>query len=409
MSTFEILALVLSLAAGLGYVNHRVLHQPASIALMAMSLCLSSGLLAAAHLKWLSVVPVTELLERIDLDATLLHGMLGALLFAGALHVRLEDLREQWLAVGLLALVGTLLSTVAVAGITYALLPRIGPSLSFGECLVFGAIISPTDPIAVLAILKQARVPRSMEIQVGGESLFNDGVGVVVFATVLGVVERGDADLRSSLVLFLREAVGGAAFGAATGYLVYRLLRSIDHYQTELLLTLALVLGGYALAERLHVSAPIAAVVAGLVIGNHGRQHGMSDVTRDHLDKFWELVDEVLNAVLFVLVGLEFIQLTLTRDTIVAGACAIPIVLFARWLSVLIPVRALARRSRFARGTVRLLTWGGLRGGISVALALSLGNLASKGLLLTMTYFVVSFSILVQGLTLARVARRFTA
>jgi CPA1 family monovalent cation:H+ antiporter len=408
MSAFEILALVISLTAALGYVNHRWLHQPASVALMALSMVLSVSLLTAAKLGWVDAAPLKALLDRIDLDETLLHGMLGALLFAAALHVRLTDLKEEWLSVGLLALVGTLLSTLCVAGLAYLVLPYVGSPLSVGECLLFGAIISPTDPIAVMAILKQARVPRRLEIQIGGESLFNDGVGVVVFTTVLGVVERGTPGLRSVLGLFLREALGGALFGLVAGYCVFRLLRSIDHYQTELLLTLALVLGGYALAERLHVSAPIAAVVAGLVIGNQGRERGMSDVTRDYLDKFWSLVDEVLNAVLFVLVGLEFMRLVLTRATITAGACAIPIVLLARWFSVSLAARALSRRNSWARGSVRLLTWAGLRGGISVALALSLGNLPSKGLLVTMTYLVVGFSILVQGLTLERLARRFT-
>jgi CPA1 family monovalent cation:H+ antiporter len=410
MSAFEILATLLSLAAALAYLNHRWLHRPASIALMAMSLCLSLGTLLAARCGWVRVEPIARLLDRVALDQTLLHGMLGALLFAGALHVRVADLKQQWLTVGLLALAGTLLSTLIVGGCARLLSSYAGLRLSLGECLLFGAIVSPTDPIAVLAILKQARVPRSMAVQIGGESLFNDGVGVVVFTTVLGVVERGgSANLRESAVLFAREALGGAAFGFLAGYVVFLLLRSIDHYQTELLLTLALVLGGYALAERLHLSAPLASVVAGLVIGNHGRAQGMSDVTRDHLDKFWELVDEVLNAVLFVLVGLAFIRLKFTSESVAAGFCAIPIVLFARWLSVGLPVRILARFSPFARGTVRLLTWGGLRGAISVALALSLPALAEKGLLVTMTYFVVSFSILVQGLTLERVARRFSA
>ncbi|MBL8743990.1 MAG: sodium:proton antiporter [Myxococcales bacterium] len=356
----------------------------------------------------MSVAPLTSILDRIDFDDTLMHGMLGALLFASALHVRLDDLREEKLAVSLLALFGTVLSTFLVGVLAHQVLRWLSLDLPFGYCLLFGAVISPTDPIAVLGILKQAGVPRSMEIQICGESLFNDGVGVVVFLTVLGVVARGDATVGDTALLFLRETAGGITFGLATGYLTFRLLRSIDHYQTELLLTLALVLGGYAVAERLHLSAPISAVVAGLVIGNQGRAEGMSDVTRDHLDKFWSLIDEVLNAVLFILVGFEVIRLTLTRDTVLAGVIMIPTVLLARLVSVALPIWSLSKRAKFANGTVRMLTWGGLRGGISVALALSTPAGPEKALVVTMTYFVVAFSILVQGLTLGRVARAFS-
>ena len=407
MSAFETLAALLSLAAVFAYANHRWIRQPASIALMAMTLALSLALLGASRLGWLRVEPIAAILARVNFNQTLLHGMLGALLFAGALHVRLDDLREHRLSVATLALVGTLLSTFTVAGLTYFALPALGLPLAFGYCLLFGAVISPTDPIAVMGILRHARVPKSMEIQISGESLFNDGVGVVIFTTVLNVLARGDAHVKDTLLLFFRETLGGALFGLATGYVTFRLLRSIDHYQTELLLTIALVLGGYAAAERLHVSAPISAVIAGLVIGNQGRSEGMSDVTRDHLDKFWALVDEILNAVLFVLVGFEVIRLTLTQQTVLAGIVAIPVVLLARWLSVALPISAMARHGTFPPGTIRVLTWGGLRGGISVALALSLPAASAKGLIVTMTYLVVAFSILVQGLTLGRVARRF--
>jgi CPA1 family monovalent cation:H+ antiporter len=407
MSAFEVLAALLSLAALFAYANHRWLRQPASIALMAMTLVLSLALLAASRAGWLRVEPIVAILDRVNFNQTLLHGMLGALLFAGALHIRLSDLREHRLAVSMLALVGTLLSTFVVAGLTYLVLPRLGLRLGFGSCLLFGAVISPTDPIAVMGILKHARVPRSMEIQISGESLFNDGIGVVIFLTVLDVVTSGDAEANDVLLLFARETLGGALFGLLTGYLTFRLLRSIDHYQTELLLTLALVLGGYAAAERLHVSAPISAVVAGLVIGNQGRAEGMSDVTRDHLDKFWSLVDEILNSILFVLMGFEVIRLTLTKQTVLAGIVAIPVVLVARFVSVALPIATIARLSTFPPGTTRVLSWGGLRGGISVALALSLPAIAPKGLIVAMTYLVVAFSILVQGLTLGKVARRF--
>jgi len=405
MSAVETLAALLTVAAAFAYVNHRWIRQPAAIALMTMSLGLSIVLLAIDAAGWVDVEPLTHVLDRVRLNETLLHGMLGVLLFAGALHICIDDLRDQKTVVALLALVGTVLSTFVVAGASYFLLDFAGISLPFGYCLLFGAMISPTDPIAVMGILKQARVPATLEIMISGESLFNDGVGVVIFLTVLQVLTKGETSVGDTALLFLRETAGGTIFGLASGYVTFRLLKSIDHYQTELLLTIALVLGGYALAERLHISAPIAAVVAGLVIGNQGRERGMSEITRDHLDKFWSLVDDILNAALFVLVGFEVIRLTLTKQTLLAGVLAIPVVLLARFVSVALPVRVMSFRSKFARGTIRILTWGGLRGAISVALALSIPDGPHKGLIVTMTYLVVAFSVLAQGLTLGRIAR----
>jgi CPA1 family monovalent cation:H+ antiporter len=408
VSAFETLAVLLTVVAAFAYLNHRWIRRPPAIALMAMSLASSTLLILLDRLGWLHVTGVaTQILDRIDLDDTLLHGMLGVLLFAGALHVDLGELRTHRVAIAVLALGGTVASTFIVGALSYALSRLLGLPLPFGHCLLFGALISPTDPVAVLGILRHAGIPRALEVQISGESLFNDGVGVVIFLTVLGIVTGGgDVTATKVLGLFAREAVGGAAFGLATGYVTYRLLRSIDHYQTELLLTLALVLGGYALAERLHLSAPIAAVVGGLVIGNQGRARGMSDVTRDHLDKFWSLVDEVMNAALFVLVGFELIRLTLPRHAIAASLAMIPVVLLARLITVAGPVAALARAVPFERGSVVILTWGGLRGGISVALALSTPAGPEHDLIVCMTYFVVVFSICVQGLTLERVAAR---
>ncbi len=410
MTTFDILAALLTISAAFAYVNHRLIRLPPAVGLMAMSLVVSLVLIGVDRLGWLHVTGIaTTILERIDLDDTLLHGMLGVLLFAGALHIDLRELREQKLAIGALAVGGTVLSTLVIGAATFVVLPWLGLRLSVGYCMLFGALISPTDPIAVLGILRTARVPRTMEIQIAGESLFNDGVGVVVFLTILGIVSGGDqVTTRAVATLFVREALGGVVFGLVTGYLTFRLLRSIDHYQTELLLTLALVVGGYALAERLHVSAPLGAVVAGLVIGNQGRALGMSDLTRDHIDKFWALIDDIMNAILFVLVGFEVIRLEITGRAVTAGVVMIPVVLAARFVSVAAPTWALARAVAFARGTVWVLTWGGLRGGISVALALSVPPGRPHDLIVTMTYLVVIFSILVQGLTLGRVARRFS-
>jgi monovalent cation:H+ antiporter, CPA1 family len=413
VSAFEVLATLLTTAAVFAYVNHRWVKLPAAIAIMAMSLASSLLLIAVDRLAWLPLAGTAgHVLQRVDFNETLLHGMLGALLFAGALHIDLRDLREELLAVASLAVVGTILSTFIVGGLFYGIVAALDVPLGFGYCLLFGALISPTDPVAVLGVLKSARVPKTLETQIAGESLLNDGVGVVVFVTVLGVVTKaGETTIADVTVLFLREAVGGAVFGLVTGYVTYRLLRSIDHYQTELLLTLGLVLGGYALAEAIHVSAPIAAVVAGLLIGNSGRALAMSDVTRDHLDKFWSLIDEILNAILFVLVGFEVIRISLHRLEVLIGVLAIVGVLLGRLASVAAPLAVVSRlkKKKAAPGQIQILTWGGLRGGISVALALSLPAGPQRDLVVSTTYIVVVFSVLVQGLTLGRLARRFAS
>jgi monovalent cation:H+ antiporter, CPA1 family len=407
MSAYETLGALLTIAAAFAYLNHRFLRLPPAIGLMAMSLVLSLLLLAAGA----AGLPVTRAtsawLDHVAFNETLLHGMLGALLFAGALHINVDDLRKEGPVVLALALGGTLISTALVGGAMFLVLPYLHLPIPFGYCLLFGSLISPTDPIAVLGILRQARIPKSVEMQIAGESMFNDGVGVVVFLTVLGAITQGNASLVSVSTLFLREAVGGAIFGVVTGWICFRLLRSIDHYQTELLITLALVLGGYALAERLHLSAPIAAVTSGLLVGNQGRKLGMSDVTRDHLDKFWMLVDEVLNAVLFVLIGLEMLRLKLSIPVVFAGLVACVIVLTARLISISVPALFLRSRMTSAPGAVWILTWGGLRGGISVALALSMPMGEARDVVVVITYVVVIFSVLVQGLTLGRLARRF--
>ena len=407
LTGYEVIGGLMSVAAAFAYVNHRWVRLPPAIGMMAMSLCASMSLLGLERLGLLSVSGhAAAVLAHLSFDQTLLHGMLGALLFAGALHVDLDDLREQRLAIGVLALLGTTLSSLAVGGAMYVLLPLVGLPTPLAFCLLFGTLISPTDPIAVLGILKAAKVPRALEIKITGESLFNDGVGVVLFLTVSGVVSHGHADATEVAKLFVQEVAGGLLFGAAGGYLAFRLLRSVDHYQTELLITLALVLGGYALAERLHISAPIAAVVSGLLIGNQGRTLAMSDVTRDHLDKFWSLADEVLNAVLFVMIGFEMMRLRVSGTLVLAGGLGVVVVLAARWLSVSLPIAALGRLTPFARGTVTILTWGGLRGGISVALALSLPVGPHRDAIVAITYAVVVFSVLVQGLSLGAVARR---
>ncbi len=403
MSLFEIAAILLTLAALFSYFNERYVGMPTTIGLMFISLVISLGLIAIANVGLDVESRAESVLAQIDFSELLLHGMLGFLLFAGALHVNLGDLLQQKWVISSLATAGLLISTLIVASLTWILLRSLGLDLPFIYCLLFGSLISPTDPIAVLGILKNANAPKSLETKITGESLFNDGVGVVVFIVLLDVVRGGhEIDAGGVVLFFLQEAVGGAVFGLATGFLVYWMLKSVDNYPVEILLTMALVTGTYALAETLHLSAPIAVVVAGLLIGNQGRALAMSEKTCEHLDSFWELVDEILNAVLFVLIGLEILVLQFNLSYLLAGLAAIPLVLAARWVSVGIPISLLRLRREFSPNVVKIMTWGGLRGGISVALALSLPSGPERDVILAITYTVVVFSILVQGLTIGR-------
>lgn len=414
MGLFQIFAILLVLTASFGWLNHRYLGLPTTVGLMVIALALSLLLIFAHPFDPRLEQEAARLLESIDFDRTLLHGVLGFLLFAGALHVDVSDLRQQGLVIGVLATIGTLLSTVVVGGLAWLVMRGLDIPVPLLHALLFGALISPTDPIAVLAMLKSIGAPRRLEIQIGGESLFNDGVGVVVFLTLLEMAQVGPRDggigVGTILKLFAQEAIGGLLFGLGAGVAAYQMLKRIDSYQIEILISLALVAGGYALADALHLSAPLAMVVAGLLIGNHGRAFAMSDRTREHLDTFWELVDEMLNAMLFVLLGLEVFILTFRGAYLVAGLVAIPVVLGARFLAVGIPIGILARFLEFTPNTVKILTWAGLRGGISVALALSLRAWlpsATTGVLLVMTYVVVVFSVVVQGLTMRRVLQRY--
>ncbi len=408
MSVFQVIAVLLTLTALFSYLNYRFIRLPTTIGVMLIALIASLALIALQHFGF-SIGPMAgRVLQSVDFGQTLLQGMLSFLLFAGALHINLNDLAKQKWVITILAVVGVLISTFVFGTAIYFVLAWLSLKLSYVWCLLFGALISPTDPIAVLGILKSARVPKSLEIQIAGESLFNDGIGVVVFLVLYEIAVRGDQPSFTHIsTVFLEEAVGGAVVGLLLGWITYRLLKAVDQYQVEVLLTLALVAGGYALASAMHTSGPIAIVCAGVLIGNHGRRFAMSDTTREHLDTFWELVDEILNALLFVLIGLEVLVLTFTRDLLFAGLLAIPAILFARWVSVGAPVLAMSRWQKFAPGTVTIMTWGGLRGGISVALALSLPVGSERELVLAMTYVLVVFSISVQGLTIKQVVMRF--
>ncbi|KAA3629550.1 MAG: sodium:proton antiporter [Proteobacteria bacterium] len=407
MTLFDVIAVLLTLSALFSYINHCYIRLPASIGVMLLALLLSLGLVLAGHFGLPLDTHAARLLSSIDFNQALLHGMLSFLLFAGALHVNLNDLASQKWVITLLATIGLLVSTFLVGTLAWVLFDALGLTLPLLYCLLFGALISPTDPIAVLGILKKAGVSKSLETKITGESLFNDGVAVVVFLVLLGIVQGGDEIGPTDVLrLFFQEAVGGALLGLVLGWLVYHLFARVDQYQVEVLLTLSLVTGGYALASALHLSGPIAIVVAGLLIGNQGRRFAMSATTVQHLDTFWELVDEVLNAVLFLLIGLELLVLTFTGDYLIAGLVMIPLVLAARLISVALPVMLLRRVRAFSPGVIRLLTWGGLRGGISVALALSLPAGEPRQQILAVTYVVVVFSIVVQGLTIGRLVKR---
>ena len=412
LSLFSLVSILISLAAVSSYLNYRYIKLPTTIGVMLVALVGSLALIVAGPYAGGFRGEAAQLVGQVDFDQVVLHGMLAFLLFAGAIHVNLEDLGREWLTISLLAVLGTLVSTVLVGGLTWLVLGWLGLGVPLIATLMFGALISPTDPIAVLGIMKSVEAPRQLEIQVAGESLFNDGLGVVVFLVLLEL--SADTTAPASLgvgavgLLLLREVGGALALGLVAGLVVYQMLKRVDNYQVEVLLTLALAMGLYALADAEHLSAPIAVVVAGLFVGNQGRAFAMTERTREHVDAFWELVDEILNVVLFLLIGLELLVLPIERGWLVAGALAIPIVLAARWLTVGGIVGALNRVRPQSRGAITVLTWGGLRGGISVALALSLPTSASRSLLLTLTYFVVVFSILVQGLSVGRVIRHAT-
>ena len=410
MNLLDTTAILLTLAAVFGYVNHRVFKLPTSIGILLIGLGLSVLLLlfGGENLR----TSADHFVSQIDFNRTVMNGMLSFLLFAGALHVNLEDLRDQKWVVAILASVGLIVSTFLVGSISYFVFSWAGLAVPYLWCLVFGSLISPTDPVAVLGILKKVGVPKSLETKITGESLFNDGVGVVVYLVLVGLaMGQAEATVSSVSQLFLVEVGGGLLLGGVLGYLAYWMLKTIDNYQIEVLITLALVTGGYQLASSWHLSGPLAMVVAGLMIGNQGRVMAMSETTRRNLDLFWELIDEVLNALLFLLIGLEIFILDWSIPATIAGVSLVAVVLASRMCAVSLPVVILRRSKEFSPGVIRILTWGGLRGGISVALALALpkdGSLTegARQAILMATYIIVIFSIAVQGLSLKPVITR---
>ncbi len=408
MTLFEITAVLMVLTALFTYINYRVLRMPTTIGVMFIALVTSLGIVALAGFGVdIGQTHLSRILENIDFNQTLLHGMLSFLLFAGAMHIKLEDLTSQKWVISILATAGVIVSTFIVGGLTWLMLGLLAIPASFTYCLLFGALISPTDPVAVIGILKTAGVPKTLETKIAGESLFNHGIGVVVFLIILELAQGGgDFTMAKVAQLFFEEAVGGALLGLVIGVLAYQMLKRVNNYQVEIIITLALVMGGFALADRIHTSGPITIVVAGLLIGNHGRAFAMSDITRERLDNFWELMDEILNALLFLLIGLEILIIPFSRALLLSGVIAILITLFARWASVGGAVLLMQNFRSFSRGAVKILTWGGLRGGISVALALSIPAVPERTTIITITYCIVVFSIVIQGMTLGTLVNR---
>lgn len=373
---------LITLAALFSWLNHRFIRQPVSVAMLLFSLALSLGLVALGKLGLDAQSLARATIGAIELDRALLDGMLSFLLFAGALHVDLDELAKRRWAIAFLASLGVVVSALVAGGALWGIFGALGLPIPLIWCLVFGALISPTDPIAVLGILKSARAEKSLGAKMAGEALLNDGFGIVLFVLFLGIAMGGEeATFASVSALFAREVLGGALFGLAIGYGAYRLLSGLDSYEVEILLTLALVMGGYAAARA------------------------MAARSRERVGQFWELIDEIFNAVLFIMIGLELLRLEFHATYAWAGALAIPAVLAARFLSVGVATLVPGLRQDFPPRVIGVLTWAGLRGGISVALALSLPAGALRDAIITVTYCVVVFSILVQGLTLSPLLR----
>ncbi|UPJ55117.1 sodium:proton antiporter [Bradyrhizobium sp. 192] len=409
-SLLELAAILLTLSAIFGWLNHKFIPLPHTIGLLVMSV-VTSVIMVVIDLAFPQrhlFEPLTAVLLQIDFSSVVMNGMLGFLLFAGALHVDLGKLRSRWLPVSILAVFGTLISTAAIGVGLWTAARLLGHPIALAWALVFGALISPTDPVAVLSVLKNVRVPPSLEVEMQGESLFNDGVGIVLFVILLRFAAGDGGDTSGSAIveLLLLEAGGGLLLGLVTGYIAYQGMRFIDDYPIEVLISLALVTGTYALAQRLHVSGPLSVVAAGLLIGDRGSRFAMSDQTRTYVFALWTLIDEILNSVLFLLIGLEVLVLRFEPSAVVVAIATIPIALVARLLAVATPPLVFARANLMSVHNVPFLTWAGVRGGISVALALSVPESSDKPTILAATYAVVLFSIIIQGSTLGIVARR---
>lgn len=408
MDLFEISGILLSAAAFGSYVNDRWIRLPSSIGLMLLAMGAGFIGLAFEGMGLVDIAPVDAFLGRVDFSETVFHGMLSFLLFAGASQISVNDLRSAKLPIAITATISTLISTLLIGMVFYFLAQAMGfPGVSLLYAMLFGAILSPTDPIAVIGIIKKMNAPKAIETKIAGESLFNDGVAIVFYLTILELIAgRTEPTFTGAMELLLQEAGGGLLIGWAIGWIARRMLARVEAYQSELLITLAVASGGYLLAEKLHVSAPIAMVVSGILIGNRGRD-ALSARKREHIDSFWELVDEILNAVLFMLIGLEMMVIKVDRATALLGLLCIPVALSARFVSIAIPVQLMRPFYAFQRGTSAVMTWGGLRGALSIAMVLALTRQDIRTVFLPCVYFVAVFSIAVQGMTFSRLLKKY--
>ena len=408
MDYFAIATVLIVLSAVFGYINAKFIKLPDTIGLMVITILFTLAVLALSYFDDTLLLKEKELISQIDFKTVLLDVMLSFLLFAGALHTNFQQLKVQRKPILIFATLGTLVSTFLVGIFVFYVLKLLSLDVDFIYCLLFGALISPTDPIAVLGILKKVGAPKKLETKIVGESLFNDGVGVVIFLTIYQIA-KGTEEISFGHIaeLFLVEVIGGIALGFAIGWITYRLLKSIDDYDIEVIITIAAVMGGTLVAQQFHLSAPLAMVTAGLIVGNDTmRQSSMSEITEQYVDKFWELIDILLNTILFVMIGMEILVLTFDVKYILAGLISIPVILLARYLSLMLPIKIYAKKLEFVPKTNLIMTWGGLRGGISIALALSLTQVMERDLFLVITYIIVVFSIIVQGLTIGKLIKK---
>jgi CPA1 family monovalent cation:H+ antiporter len=408
LQVYNLITIIIVLTAVFGYINAKFIKLPGTIGTMILSIVASLCIVGIGLFSSNFFQKTIEIIRSIDFHTALMKVMLSFLLFSGAIQIDINMLKKESISIITFSTIGVLLSTFIVGGVMYFVSQWFGLSIDFIFCLLFGALISPTDPIAVLGILKHSKIPASLEIKIAGESLFNDGVAIVIFITISEIINAGIENVTFLKIswLFLKEAGGGILFGVILGYIGFLILRSIDNYIVELLITLAIVMGGYLLASSLHISGALAMVVAGIITGNKSRDKGMSVNTRDYIDKFWKMIDEVLNAILFLLIGFEMLIVRFTFTLLWLGCIAIIIVLLARFISVAIPISVLKYKKTFEKNAIPILTWGGLRGGISVALALSLPESMFGDVFVSITYIIVLFSIMVQGLTIGKFAKK---
>ncbi|RWX02546.1 cation:proton antiporter [Flavobacterium cerinum] len=408
MELYYSLSVLIVIASFFAYFNVRFLKLPSTIGVMVIAMAVSILLVIFGSAFPSALNQVSSLVKGFDFTELLMGAMLNFLLFAGAVHINLKDLREQRTPIVVFSTVSVIISTFVVGSLLYYLLPLLGLYLPYIYCLLFGALISPTDPVAVLSILKSAKVKKSLETKIAGESLFNDGVAVVVFAVILQLAQGSAVDVTIGHIawLLIKEAGGGFILGVVLGVGASKAMKKIDDYKVSVLITLSVVMGGYLIASQLHISGPLTMVFAGLIIGNFKKNWAMSPVTKDYLDKFWELNDEILNAILFLFIGFNLLLVKDINNYWLPGLSCVVLVLFSRFISIWLPTKFIRFREKFSKGTIKMLVWGGLRGGVSIALALSINDGPYRDIIIAITYFVVVFSIVVQGLTISRLAAR---